>query len=188
MLRSLWSGVSGMQAHQIALDVESNNIANVMGVFVASSPLQDVLIGSVIISKTQILFLLGGLAISAGIITYSQKTIQTVGNSLMEMTPIIAWSVVFSPSVVLYLFASQGIKNFLESYDLPSLPLVPVSSSQAVIGAIIGIGLAKGGKNINWLTVLRIIAGWVVTPAISAVVCIISLFYLENVFNQVVFH
>ncbi|WP_300935896.1 flagellar basal body protein, partial [uncultured Helicobacter sp.] len=29
MLRSLWSGVSGMQAHQIALDVESNNIANV---------------------------------------------------------------------------------------------------------------------------------------------------------------
>ena len=29
MLRSLWSGVSGMQAHQVALDVESNNIANV---------------------------------------------------------------------------------------------------------------------------------------------------------------
>ena len=29
MFRSLWSGVNGMQAHQIALDIESNNIANV---------------------------------------------------------------------------------------------------------------------------------------------------------------
>lgn len=165
----------------------ANNIANVMGVFVASSPLQDVQVGGLIISKTQILFLLGGLAISAGIITYSQKTIQTVGNSLMEMTPIVAWIVVFSQSVVLYLFASEGIKNFLESYGLPSLPLVPVSSSQAVIGAIIGIGLAKGGKNINWTIVARIIAGWVFTPAISAIVCFISLFFLENVFNLAVY-
>ena len=79
------------------------------------------------------------------------------------------------------------IKNFLESNDLPSLPLVPVSSSQAVIGAIIGIGLAKGGKNINWMTVAHIIVGWIFTPAISAIVCFISLFFLENVFNLAVY-
>ena len=106
----------------------------------------------------------------------------------MKMTPIIAWIIVFSQSVVLFLFASQGLKNFLESWGMPSLPLVPVSSSQAVLGAFIGIGLAKGGRDVNWLAVLKIIAGWIVTPIVSAIVCFVSLFFLENVFNQVVYH
>lgn len=166
----------------------ANNIANVMGVFIESSPLHDWSFHGFALSKVQILFLIGGISIAAGIVTYSHKTIQTVGNSLMKMTPIIAWIIVFSQSVVLFLFASQGLKNFLESWGMPSLPLVPVSSSQAVLGAFIGIGLAKGGRDVNWLAVLKIIAGWIVTPIVSAIVCFVSLFFLENVFNQVVYH
>ena len=57
-----------------------------------------------------------------------------------------------------------------------------------VLGAFIGIGLAKGGRDVNWLAVLKIIAGWIVTPIVSAIVCFVSLFFLENVFNQVVYH
>ena len=166
----------------------ANNIANVMGVFVESSPLHDWSFHGFTLSKVQILFLIGGISIASGIVTYYHKTIQTVGNSLMKMTPIIAWIIVFSQSVVLFLFASQGLKNFLESWGMPSLPLVPVSSSQAVLGAFIGIGLAKGGRDVNWLAVLKIIAGWIVTPIVSAIVCFVSLFFLENVFNQVVYH
>jgi hypothetical protein len=66
-------------------------------------------------------------------------------------------------------------------------PLVPVSSSQAVVGAILGIGLAKGGRNIN-LTVLRNIGlGWIVTPITSALISYISLFFMQNVFMMTVY-
>ncbi len=165
----------------------ANNIANVMGVFVDSSPFQSIYFHGFYFSNSQMLFLLGAIAICVGIFTYSQKTIKTVGNNLMSMTPTIAWIIVFSQSLVLFLFASQGLKNFLSSYGLPSLPLVPVSSSQAVIGAIIGIGLAKGGRDISWHIVGKIFIGWIATPLISAAICFISLFFLENVFQQKVY-
>ena len=88
--------------------------------------------------------------ISSGMIIYSQKVILTVGNDLIKLSPVDAFIVVISHSIVLFLFASQGISNFLHSINLPSIPLVPVSSSQAIVGAVIGIGLLKGGKEVKW--------------------------------------
>ena len=165
----------------------ANNIANVMGVFVDSSPFRPVDMGLFKLNGTQILFLIGGISISVGVFTYSQKVINTVGNNLMSMSPLVAWIVVVSQSLVLFLFASQGLQHFLTSNGLPSLPLVPVSSSQAVIGAVIGIGIMKGGTCVRWSTLGRIALGWITTPVIASVICFISLFFLENVFNQTVF-
>ncbi len=166
----------------------ANNIANVMGVFVPSSPFQDLeLPWGLSLNSTQVLFLIGGIAISSGIVTYSKNVMNTVGNGLMNMSPFVAWIAVFSQALVLFLFASQGLKNFLENHNIPSLPLVPVSSSQAIIGAVIGIGLLKGGRDIHWGVVGRIALGWVATPLISAVLCFVSLFFLANVFNLEVY-
>lgn len=166
----------------------ANNIANVMGVFVPSSPLPPLNFpGGLHLSNTQVLFLIGGLAISTGVMTYSHKIMNTVGNGLMKMSPLMAWVVVVSQGLVLFLFASQGLKELLNSAGLPALPLVPVSSSQAVIGAVMGIGLAKGGRNLNWGLIGRIIFGWITTPVIAALVCYISLFFLQNVFNLEVY-
>lgn len=165
----------------------ANNIANVMGVFVESSPFKNIYLNGYYISNTQILFFLGAIAICVGIFTYSYKAIKTVGNNLMSMTPTIAWIIVFSQSLVLFAFSSQGLQASLKDLGLPSIPLVPVSSSQAVIGAIIGIGIAKGGRNISWSTITKIIIGWIATPLISAAICFISLFFLENVFQQKVY-
>ncbi len=165
----------------------ANNIANVMGVFVDSSPLHALSVGEITFSKTQILFFIGGISIAVGIFTYSQNTIKTIGNNLMHMTPIVALIVVFAQSLVLFLFAFKPLKLFLDAHGLPSLPLVPVSSSHAVIGAILGIGVAKGGRNINWKIVGKIAFGWFLTPVIAAAVCFVSLFFLENVFNLSVY-
>ena len=166
----------------------ANNIANVMGVFVDASPFHEVTLGKFSLSGTQILFFIGGLAISSGVFTYSQKIIKTIGNDVMSMSPVIAWIVVISQSLVLFLFASQSLQSFLHSHGLPSLPLVPVSSSQAVIGAVIGIGIAKGGRGIRWSLLGKVALGWITTPVISALFCFIFLFVLENVFNLVVYH
>ena len=170
-----------------AYSLGANNIANVMGVFVPISPFTDVSISNFFVfSSKEQLFLLGGLAIAVGVFTYSKKVMFTVGNDLLKMSPVAAFIVVISHSIVLFLFASQGISNFLQSFNLPSIPLVPVSSSQAVVGAVIGIGLLKGGKEVQWSVAGRITIGWFTLPVIAALISMMLLFILSNIFNLTV--
>jgi len=166
----------------------ANNIGNVMGVFVPSSPFTDFEIaGLFTFTSTQQLFLLGAIAIGVGVMTYSKRVMMTVGTNIMPLSPVAAWVVVMAHSLVLFLFASQGLESFLQSYGLPTIPLVPVSSSQAVVGAVLGIALLKGGRGIRWRVVGSIGAGWVVTPLIAGFVCFIGLFFMQNVFDQSVY-
>jgi len=170
-----------------AYSLGANNIANVMGVFVSVVPFKDVTILGYTVSSTQQLFLLGGLAIAVGIGTYSKKVMLTVGEGVVKMTPQAALVAVLAQSLVLFLFASKGLKLFLESHGLPSLPLVPVSSSQVVVGAVLGIGLVQGGRQIHYKAIARIVAGWLSTPVIAALISFVALFFLQNVFNQDVY-
>ncbi len=166
----------------------ANNIANVVGVFIESCPFKPLHFGSILtLDTTQVLFLIGSLAVGVGILTYSQKAISTVGKNLMKMSPMVALIVVLSHSAVLLLFASVSLHNWLINHSLPALPLVPVSSTQAVIGAILGIGIIKGGRGINWNIVGKIVIGWVTAPILAMGICFISLFFLANVFNQTVY-
>ena len=171
-----------------AYSLGANNIANVMGVFVNISPFTDInIFNFLIFSSTQQLFLLGGIAIAFGVFTYSKKVMFTVGNDLLKISPMSAFIVVLSHSIVLFLFASQGISNFLISMSLPSLPLVPVSSSQAIIGGVIGIGLLKGGKEVKWSIAGKISIGWITLPLLTLIISICLLYILKNMFNLSVF-
>ncbi|HOW83538.1 MAG TPA: inorganic phosphate transporter [Spirochaetota bacterium] len=170
-----------------AFSLGANNIANVMGVFVYVSPFKPLELGMVTLSDSTILFLLGGLAIAIGVFTYSRKVIDTVGSKILKLTPEAALVVVLSTSLVLFLFASENLENFLASHGLPTLPLVPVSSSQGVIGAVVGIGLIHGGKELNIQVLARVASAWVTAPVMAAVISFVSLFIFQNVFNQQVF-
>ncbi len=168
-----------------AYSLGANNIANVMGVFVPSSPFSSLSFGNFFsINGTQQLFLLGAIAISVGVFTYSYKVMMTVGNDLFKLTPVAALVVVLAESIVLFLFASKSLERWLISHGLPPIPLVPVSSSQAVIGGIIGIVLAKKGRGINYKLLGKISSGWVTTPIIAAIISFVSLFFVQNVFEQ----
>ena len=170
-----------------AYSLGANNIANVMGVFVPVTPFKDLDLGLFILTGAQQLFFIGGVAIAIGIFTYSRRVMETVGESLLKLSPIAALIVVLSESLVLFLFSSQQLEGWLISHGLPSIPLVPVSSSQAVVGAVIGIGLVKGGRNIRLNVMGGIASGWVTTPIASAILTFISLFIFQNVFNQEVY-
>ena len=166
----------------------ANNIANVMGVFVEVSPFTNFsLAGWITLSSIQQLFLIGAIAVAVGVFTYSKQVMLTVGAKILPMSPVAAWVVVMAHSIVLFVFASQGIEHLLAGAGLPTIPLVPVSSSQAVVGAVVGLGLMRGGRDVDWKLVRNIAAGWVTTPLISGVVCFVSLFFLQNVFNQQVY-
>jgi PiT family inorganic phosphate transporter len=168
----------------------ANNIGNVMGVFLSSSPFTDFQVGGLTVTAVQQLFFIGAIAIGVGVITYSRPVMMTVGRGILPLTPVAAFVSVVSHSAVLFLFSSVSLQEFLVSRGIPPIPLVPVSSSQAIVGAVIGIAAVKGMRGIRqvrWRQVGGIVAGWAATPVVAGVLCFFSLFIMQNVFTQTVF-
>ncbi|MFW6266544.1 MAG: inorganic phosphate transporter [Halanaerobiales bacterium] len=129
-----------------AYSLGANNVANVIGVYVKAG-----------LFDSQIGGLVGGMAIALGV-NYSRGVMETVGNKITSLTPLTALIAVLSHSITLYIFARIGI---------------PVSSSQAIVGGVIGTGLVKGVNMLDWKTTKNIIFGWVGTPSIAVVIGII---------------
>jgi phosphate/sulfate permease/DNA-binding CsgD family transcriptional regulator len=165
-----------------AYSLGANNIANVMGIFVNSFSF-SINTQLFTISSSKVLFLLGGIAIAVGIFTYSYRVIETIGRKVLKMTPIMAVVVVFTQAIVLFLFSSPHISGFLTAIGLPAIPLVPVSSTQIVVGAMLGIGLTKGFHEIKFNTVGNIFISWIVTPAAAAILTFFALFFVQHTFN-----
>ena len=166
-----------------AFSLGANNIANVMGVFAGSAPDVVIDLGLFRLNGLQVLFLLGGIAIATGIITYSKGLMMKVGNGIMALSAEAAIVTVFSQAVVLFLFSSISLSELLKSIGLPPIPLVPVSSSQVIVGSIIGIGMVKGVNEIKVKTIRGIAAGWVLTPVTAGLLSFLSLFFVKNLFN-----
>lgn len=135
-----------------AYSLGRNNIANVMGVFVDAAPFSSFSIFSLELSSAQTLFFLGGLAIASGILSYSRKVMMTIGSDLYHLSPENALVAVLSVSLTLFLFS------------LPGAVQVPVSSSQAAVGSVIGVAAARGDFRVDGSMLLLIISGWILTP------------------------
>lgn len=129
-----------------AYTLGANNVANVTAVFV-SAGLLDVFFGA----------LVGGLSIAAGILSYSRPVMETVGKKLVRLDPFSALVVVLSLAATMHVYTVIG---------------VPVSSSQAVIGCVLGIGIVRGVNTVSARTLRNILSGWFFTPILS---CIFSL-------------
>ncbi|MEJ5300738.1 MAG: inorganic phosphate transporter [Thermodesulforhabdaceae bacterium] len=124
-----------------AYSLGSNNVANVTGVYVISGLLSPTL---------AVVF--GGLSIALGVLTYSKKTMMTVGKSIVPLDPFSALLAVLSEAIVLHVFTQIG---------------VPVSSSQAIVGGVLGVGVVRDFRTVNFRIFAKIIVGWVMTPIIS---------------------
>lgn len=166
-----------------AYSLGANNIANVMGVFIPAFNLHELNLGLFSLSSSQQLFLLGGLAIAAGILTYSRKVMETVGTGIMELSSEAALVTVLSQALVLFIFSSSWLSSLSVRAGLPPIPMVPVSASQVIIGSVIGIGLYKGARNINFRILGEIAAGWLATPVVSGLLAFFSLFLIKNIFG-----
>ena len=116
----------------------SNNVANVTAVFVEAGHLD-------IFTAT----LVGGLSIALGIITCGRGVMETVGKNLVPLDPYSALVVVLSGALAVHVYTWIG---------------VPVSSSQAVVGAVLGIGILKGTQTIRIKTLFSILLAWFATP------------------------
>ncbi len=102
--------------------------------------------------------ILGSIFIALGAITYSKKVIMTVGKGVVKLDAFTAFITVLSHSITLHVFAGIGI---------------PVSSSQAIIGSIVGIGFVKGFQVLNFRVLGKIFLAWLATPFIGGIVALI---------------
>jgi PiT family inorganic phosphate transporter len=167
-----------------AYSLGANNIANVVGIYVPVVSLPDINFFNLFsFTNSHQLFFLGGLMIAIGVFTYSRKVVDTIGSSLFRLSPEAALVAVLAQALVLFLFSSVCLKNWLISVGLPPIPLVPVSSTQAIVGAVIGIGILKGARGIRYNVLGEIALGWLATPVISGLIAFFALFFLQNVFN-----
>ncbi|MEJ2664080.1 MAG: inorganic phosphate transporter [Spirochaetia bacterium] len=132
----------------------ANNVANVTGVYVASSLLEP-----------RLAALLGGVCIALGVFSFSKKVMLTVGKRLVALDSYSAFITVLAVGLTVHFFAFVG---------------VPVSTSQAVIGAVLGIGLLKGVQTINLKILFLVLFGWIGTPLI-AMLLTFGLFTIYNV-------
>jgi phosphate/sulfate permease len=166
-----------------AYSLGANNIANVMGVFVPAFHLKDLDLWIFTLTSSQQLLLLGGLAVASGIITYSWKVMETIGNNILELSSEAALVVVLAQSLVLFIFSSTGLSDLFVKAGLPPIPMVPVSSSQVIVGCILGIGLYKGARNINFKVLGEIGIGWIISPVASGLLTFFLLFFMKNIFG-----
>jgi phosphate/sulfate permease len=154
-----------------------------MGVFVPAFHLNDLHLWIFTLSSSQQLFLIGGLACAAGILTYSWKVMNTIGNNILELSSEAALVVVLAQALVLFIFSSTLLSNLFIRIGLPPIPMVPVSSSQVIVGCILGIGLYKGARNINFRVLGEIGLGWIISPVASGLLTFILLFFMKNIFG-----
>ncbi|NIA06153.1 MAG: inorganic phosphate transporter [Actinobacteria bacterium] len=126
----------------------ANNVANITGIYYKN-----------LSSSLFWLTLIGGASIALGVLTYSKNVMLTVGSRLVQLSSFSALVAVIAMAATVHFYAQFG---------------VPVSTSQAIVGAVLGIGLLKGVKTINQRTVVRILFGWLNTPLIAGLVCWIA--------------
>lgn len=124
-----------------AFALGANNAANVTGVFAASGLLQPDQAGA-----------LAGGTILVGMLFFGRRLIYVVGRNLVPLEPPSALVVMLGQALVVHHFAIRGI---------------PVSMSQALAGAALGVGLVKGVRTIHAHTLARIVLGWIATPLVG---------------------
>jgi PiT family inorganic phosphate transporter len=113
------------------------------------------------------LALLGGVAMGTGALTYGRKVTNTVGKSITPLDLPGAFSAQFAAAFGVHIFSMLGI---------------PVSTSQAVVGAVIGVGLTKGVRAVSRNKITTIIVGWVLAPTCAAVFAGVLYRILKGIF------
>ena len=127
----------------------SNNVANVTGVYVGSgllTPFEGLLVGS--------------FSIASGVLTYSKKVMMTVGKEITPLDEYAAFIAALSGAITVELFTQVG---------------VPVSSSQAIVGGVAGVGLVKGVRTVNKRTLTGIGIAWISTPISAGIISYVLL-------------
>jgi PiT family inorganic phosphate transporter len=141
----------------------SNDVANVIGPL---SGIVNVLQGNPLVGRSVPvwLLLLGGAGIVVGFATWGWRVIDTVGKKITQLTPSRGFAAGFASTLTIMLASKLGL---------------PISTTHVLVGAVLGVGFARGIGAINLNTVRDIFVSWVITVPIGAVLSILFFFLIK---------
>jgi PiT family inorganic phosphate transporter len=142
-----WSRVMAvavvLSAAYVSYSLGANDVGNAIGPLLSKFP-----------DKGPWLALLGGVAMAVGAYSFGERVTETVGKSITQLDYAGALAAQTSAAFGVHLFSMAGI---------------PVSTSQAVVGGVIGVGLTKGARAVSTKKITTIFLGWVITPLCAAI-------------------
>lgn len=146
----------------------SNDVANAIG------PLSAVV--SIVDNHGQILaksplawwvLPLGAGGIALGLVVMGYKVMATIGTGITDLTPSRGFAAQFATATTVVLASGTGL---------------PISTTQTLVGAILGIGFARGIAALNLTVIRNIVASWVITLPAGAFFAIIIYYILQSIF------
>ncbi|MEH6503019.1 MAG: inorganic phosphate transporter [Cycloclasticus sp.] len=146
----------------------SNDVANAIGPLAAVVSIVDT---GELSQKSPLplwILLVGGAGIVLGLAMYGRKVIETVGTKITELTPSRGFCCEVSAATTVVLASGIGL---------------PISTTHTLVGAVLGVGMARGVSAINLSIVRGIFMSWIITLPIGAGLAIIFFFILKNIFT-----
>jgi len=147
----------------------SNDVANAIGPLAAIYGVIES--GGVIGSKSALpvwILLVGGVGIVIGLITYGHRVIATIGTGITELTPSRGFAATLAAAATVVIASGTGI---------------PVSTTQVLVGAVLGVGLARGVAALDTRVINRIFLSWIVTLPAGGFMSILFFFALKGAFG-----
>ncbi|TVQ66640.1 MAG: anion permease [Oceanospirillales bacterium] len=146
----------------------SNDVANAVGPLAAVvSVVQS---GGEVAARSVMpawILLLGGIGIVAGLVMYGHKVIATVGQNITELTPSRGFAATLAAAATVVVASGTGL---------------PISTTHTLVGAVLGVGLARGMAALNLRIIGTIFISWIVTLPAGAFLSIIIFFILSAIF------
>lgn len=145
----------------------SNDVANAVGPVAAVVGVVNS--GGVVGQKMALppwVLLLGGMGIVAGLMTYGHKVIATVGQRITELTPSRGFCCEMAAASTVVLASGTGL---------------PISTTHTLVGAVLGVGFARGIAALNLRVVGNILMSWIITLPIGAFLAIIFFFSFKAI-------
>ena len=145
----------------------ANDVANAIGPVAA---VLDVIKNGVISNTTTVppwLLAFGGVGNVIGLATWGWRVIQTIGKKITELTPTRGFCAEFGAAITILVASKLGL---------------PVSTTHCLVGAVIGVGLAKGLRALNLNILREIVLSWVITIPASAAMSILLFYIMKAIF------
>lgn len=146
----------------------SNDVANAIGPLAAVVSIVDH--GGVIEGKTVMapwILPLGAVGIAVGLAVMGHKVMGTIGTGITDLTPSRGFAAQFACSITVVIASGTGL---------------PISTTQTLVGAVLGVGFARGIAALNLGVIRNIVASWVITLPAGAVLAIIVYYILKVIF------
>ena len=151
-----------------SLSIGLNSSANVTALYFDAAYAQTG-VASNLLTDPQFAATIGGIAIAVGVLTFSKRVMMTVGSSIADINPIEGFLVIIGMAMTVVIMGSWMH--------------IPVSTSQAVVGAVIGAGLTRGIKAVHFGVLRSIALAWVGSPTIAGVLTYLVAISLRSYFG-----